>query len=99
MVPAVSRGGGSGGSTPPPPPPDPYRQVRAAPGLTPRDGRDAPAAEPRLGSVINAPTAPNNGGFENRTTDPSRSGKEVTATKGQNTGGFELRATQEQGAH
>ena len=50
--------------------------------------------------IVNASAAPNTGGFENRATDPARSGKETTNTHGQNNGGFETRVTPaETGTH
>lgn len=53
--------------------------------------------EARLGSkIVNAPTATNSGGYENRAAQGSR---EHTGMEGKNNGGFETRAAQEQGTH
>lgn len=53
--------------------------------------------EARFGSkILNSPSAPNNGGFENRA---SQGAREHTGMEGKNGGGFETRVVQEQGTH
>lgn len=47
-------------------------------------------------SIKNAPTTPNNGGYETRV---SLSKVVTSRMAGQNNGGYELRVTQEQGTH
>lgn len=54
-----------------------------------------------MGKVVNAPTTPNAGGFENRVSAPAKA--PVDKTAGANTGSaanvFEQRVAQEQGTH
>lgn len=52
------------------------------------------------GKVVNAPTAPNNGGFENRVSPPARvADKTAGANSSMPAHAFEQRAVQEQGTH
>jgi hypothetical protein len=49
-----------------------------------------------MGKIVNAPSVPNAGGYENRVT---LSRPEAVKMSGHNSGGFENRAAQEQGTH
>lgn len=53
--------------------------------------------------IVNAPTAPNTGGFESKVTPTVGAGRESTDTKGQNLNSagnlFEQRCQQEAGTH
>lgn len=49
-----------------------------------------------MSKVANAPSVPNNGGYENKTA-PAK--KETTGMAGQNSGGYENRVVQEAGTH
>jgi hypothetical protein len=89
------------------PPPEQVAASAEAPlAESPEEVAPEPAAEEpagaygipqKLGSkILNAPVAPNNGGFENRASQGARL---HSAVEGKNTGGFEARASQEQGTH
>lgn len=49
-----------------------------------------------MSKIVNAPTVPNDGGYEKKTVQGSR---EKTGMQGQNNGGFENRVVQESGTH
>lgn len=64
---------------------------------TKKKAADNPAAaKPLGGKILNAPTATNTGGYENKVT----LAKPIVAKMaGHNQGGFETRVIQEQGSH
>ena len=49
-----------------------------------------------MSKIVNAPTNPNDGGYEKKTA-PAK--PETIKMAGQNNGGYETRVTQEQGTH